>query len=91
MLGAAFAGSHNPSRRKLIKVTRIKNRFGFMHKIISGFSYTPEKNFGSPAGTSEVSQIESLQRWNGFPTRPLPPRSRLRFRAAPHVPIHHDS
>jgi hypothetical protein len=32
-LGAAFAGSHNPSKRKLIIVNRIKKRFGFMPKL----------------------------------------------------------
>ena len=40
-LGAAFAGSHNPNKSKLINMNRIKKRFGFISKIISGFSYAP--------------------------------------------------
>jgi len=38
---AAFAGSHSPSKSKLINVNKIKKRFGFIKKIISGFSYAP--------------------------------------------------
>jgi hypothetical protein len=41
ILGAAFAGSHNPNKNKHINVNMIKKRFGFIGKIISGFSYAP--------------------------------------------------